>query len=267
MIKFLDFCKANKHLNLDEAFLFWAVFDEKKYEKSLNDINFYIKQIINNYNPKEYDFSNDYIKALCQYAKKSRLEFSINKNISRFKARGIFHNLIKKNILKIEKNQDLIKIHKRFYQQNKVIFTSNYTRFYFYFLKPNEKLILNDKERAFNKIINNFSEYLSFIYELVACEYAQNKFNIFNVSSIWGKDYECDIYYNNDDFCLLGEVKYKGKKICLKTLNELINKAKLLNLKVDYYLLFSNSGFSNNLLANKNNNVLCKDIFSFKEFL
>ena len=229
---------------------------------SLNDIYYYIKDLVNNYNPYEFSVNPSECKALIHYAKHSRLEFAINKTQSRFKARQSFHNLINRDFLKLELNNDFL-VYKRFSPQNKVIFKSNYTRFYFYFLKPLEKIILNDKELAFNLICKQLSEYLSYIYEQIAKQWCENYFKIAGVQSIWGKDYECDLFYQDYDLCLLGEVKFKGKKMCLSDYSRLQNKAKYLGLDPTHFILFSKSGFSKKLLNLKDDRLILANHESF----
>lgn len=196
------------------------------------------------------------------YAKNSRLEFSINKYQSRFKARKSFHSLINRGFLTIELNNNLL-FFKDYYAQNKVIFNSNYARFYFYFLKSLEKIILKDKDLAFSIISNNFNNYLSYIYEQIAKQWCEKNFNIKGIKSIWGKDYECDIFYNNYELSLLGEVKFKGKKMCLSSYSRLLQKAKYLGFEPDYFVLFSQSGFSNKLLSLNDKRLILANHESF----
>ncbi|MBZ7983401.1 ATP-binding protein [Campylobacter sp. RM12647] len=242
------------------------MFGDKSFKPSLNDINYYIHELVNTYNPYEFEINESECKALIHYARKSRLEFSINKYGSRFKARKSFHSLINRGFLRLELNNDLLSF-KRFYPQNKVIFNSNYTRFYFYFLKAMEKIILKDKELALRLINDKFYEYQSFIYEQIACEWCEKKFNIKGIKSIWGKDYECDIFYDNYEISLLGEVKFNGKKMCISSYSKLIQKARYLGFEPDYFILFSKNGFSKKLLALNDKRLILANHENFKEFI
>ncbi|WP_267525506.1 DUF234 domain-containing protein [Campylobacter sp. MG1] len=222
--------------------------------------------MILNYNPYKFHLNDNECKILTHFARKSRLEFSINKKVSRFKARKIFYDLINKNIIKIEKNCDLFTKNKNFAFQDKVIFKSNFMRFYFYFLKPYEKLIFSNKDEAYQKILSEFNNYLSYIFEMVACEFCERYFNIYGVQSIWGKDYECDIYYNDFDFTLLGEVKFNGKKMCLNSYSKLQNKAKLLGLEPNKFIFFSKNLYSKKLQNLNDNRLILASLKDFEKF-
>lgn len=240
---------------VDEAFEFYAIFDEVDFVPSLRPIKDYIYDLIKNYNPNEFNLLDKECKTLSHFARKSRLEFSINKKHSRFKARNSFYNLLNKNIIRIEKNCDFFTNDNRFALQNKVIFNSNYARFYFYYLKPNEKMIFSSSDELYKFILDDFSNYLSYIYERVACEFCEHYFHIKGVQSIWGKDYECDIFYKDYDLLLLGEVKFKGKKICISSYSKLQNKAKMLGIKPDKFIFFSKNLYSKKI-QNLNDNKL-----------
>lgn len=245
---------------------FWAIFDDKYFKPSLDNIDKYISDLIKDFDINEFNLSEIECKILSHYAKKSRLEFSVNKYGSRFKIRKDFHKLLEKNLIKLENNLILIK-YKNFVSQNKVLFNSNYTRFYFYFLKPLEKLIQTNQTKAIEIILNELDNYLSFAYEQIAKNWCEINFDIKGVCSIWGKDYECDLFYQDYDFTMIGEVKFKGKKMCISDYNKLKLKAFALNLNPDKFILFSKSGFSKKLLNLNDSKLILKNHNDFEKLL
>ena len=66
---------------------------------------------------------------------------------------------------------------------------------------------------------------------------------------------------------IAGECKWKNQRISKNILNKLEKKCEVGNLKVDYYALFSKSGFSNELLRNRPDNLLLFDSNDFEMLL
>ncbi|EAI0017319.1 ATP-binding protein, partial [Campylobacter upsaliensis] len=64
-----------------------------------------------------------------------------------------------------------------------------------------------------------------------------------------------------------GEVKFKNKKICKNVLNDLYKKAQELNLKPNYYIIFSKNGFSKELESLQNKHLLLFDLSHFKALM
>lgn len=87
------------------------------------------------------------------------------------------------------------------------------------------------------------------------------------MSSFWHRDIEVDLYYKDSEFCFMGEVKFKNRKICKNIFHLLQNKAKALDIKPDFYIIFSKSGFSNEFARKKERNLLLFDINDCKELI
>lgn len=82
-------------------------------------------------------------------------------------------------------------------------------------------------------------------------------------SSFWDKDNELDIYAKIGDGYIVGECKYKERKVCKNILNLTLRKCKNIGIKPQIIALFSKGGFSSELLNHKNDNLL---LFSIDEF-
>nr|WP_270976669.1 DUF234 domain-containing protein [Campylobacter helveticus] len=257
---------------------FYSVFDGLDVAYFSGDIFEDIRTLIlPNYEllDKKFLINKTEAKALTLFAKNNRKRYSINREIQHFKALSSFNKLLKLEILRIEKSKEN-KIEKSKHQklkkelrdyviQDKILFKNHYTRFHFYFLKPNEALILKNKfEELLELIKEKFEFYQSFCFEQLAREFVEKHFNLCCVQSYWDRNLELDLYYKDEKICLIGEVKFKNKKVCKNILNALYKKAQELNLKPDYYIIFSKNGFSKELESLQNENLLLFDLNHFK---
>ncbi|WP_139470715.1 DUF234 domain-containing protein [Campylobacter armoricus] len=276
IIKFRDFSKLNKSFNIKELFDFYSVFDGFDFDFKLdlydNILNVFILRAFDILN--SLGLEENALKALCILSKNNRKRYSINKSIPHFQALGLINKLLEKNILILEKSQEKpivknkrqkIKKELRTYNiQDKLIFANQGLRFYFYFIYPNLNLIV---EKKYNEILetikNNLENYQSFAFELLCKEFLAKKLKVEQVYSFWNYYCEIDLYYQKDNFCVLGEAKFKERKVCKNILNILKNKAKQLKIQPNLYVLFSKSGFSKELIAKKEHNLLLYTLDDF----
>ncbi|WP_246023739.1 DUF234 domain-containing protein [Campylobacter taeniopygiae] len=226
----------------------------------------------------QFNFDETTSYALSLLAKNNRKRFSINKNIQHFKAWAILRYLLKNGILKLEYSKEIKKVKNKreklkkelrsYVIQDKLIFQNHFTRFFFYFLKPHEKFILEQKyDRVLEIIKEKFELYQSFCFEQLSRELIEKRFDILGVQSYWNKDLEIDLYYQDENLSLIGEVKFKNKKICKNILNLLEMKAKILNLTPNYYIIISKNGFSKEFCKIAKQNLLLMDMNDFKILL
>lgn len=139
----------------------------------------------------------------------------------------------------------------------------NFIHFWFRYVYPNlNYLEINNINYVLDLIKNNYeSEYMPYIYEEVArtvsFKFVIDKGIFINkIGRYWdNKTVEIDIVGLNEekDIALFGECKYSKHKVGLNILNDLENKVKVVNeLKKysnKYYIIFSISGFSNDLIS------------------
>ena len=171
---------------------------------------------------------------------------------------------------KRQKHQKLKKALRHYQINDKIIINGNFTRFYFRFVYPNLwRLKLGEKDEILALIQNDFENYASFGFEMLSAELLAKHLDMdfFEISSYWSKDEEIDLYAKKDDKILVGEVKYKNRKISKNTLHLLELKCQNLGISPQIYALFSRSGFSENLLKNQNSNLLLFDIKDFKNLI
>lgn len=260
---------------------FYCVFDGCFIRASSSDLFESIKNDILPFYPllsSKFKLDKQSAKALHILAKNSRKRYSINKQLGHFAASFTMNKLLERGFLQIEKSkeekikrkkgQKLKKALRKYTIQDKVLFRNNFLRFFAYFLQPNENLILNKAyDELLAKIKKEFKYYQSLCFEGLGRELLESKFKINSISSFWSNDVEIDLFYKDSKLTVLGEVKFKDKKICKNVFNSLQNKAKILNLKPDYFVIFSKSGFSSELIKNKEANLLLFDFDELKTLL
>lgn len=260
---------------------FYCVFDGCFIRASSSDLFESIKNDILPFYPllsSKFKLDKQSAKALHILAKNSRKRYSINKQLGHFAASFTMNKLLERGFLQIEKSkeekikrkkgQKLKKALRKYTIQDKVLFRNNFLRFFAYFLQPNENLILNKAyDELLAKIKKEFKHYQSLCFEGLGRELLESKFKINSISSFWSNDVEIDLFYKDSKLTVLGEVKFKDKKICKNIFNSLQNKAKILNLKPDYFVIFSKSGFSSELIKSKEANLLLFDFDELKTLL
>ena len=173
--------------------------------------------------------------------------------------------------LKVHPKQKLKK-HLRSYRiQSKVRFNKPFYRFWFGFVEPYRKDILEGKVHSF---LDNFSHHqdrcVSLIFEQLSNDllekYFQSADPLLSKGSFWDRHSEFDILsVTQSGKMVLGECKFKGRKVCKNELNKLKEKAVNSGISADIYALFSKNGFSNELIQSKSDNLLLFDINDFKE--
>ncbi|WP_200763872.1 DUF234 domain-containing protein [Nitrosophilus alvini] len=174
-----------------------------------------------------------------------------------------------KPIEKKHPKQKLKKNLRRYRIQHKIKFAKPFFRFWFRYCEPNIDLL---EKKEFSKILklieNDFENYVSFTYEELSNELIKHKFKDYEeTGSYWDKNIELDILTTlKDGRVIVGECKWKNSKICKKTLTSLQKKCAVAGIEANYYALFSKSGFSNELLKNRDNNILLFDLDDLKEW-
>lgn len=288
---FGEFHERYPYLNIKECVEFYSVFnghpflDLLKFDYDLEQcIDLYILERVKELQSYfVYDenkkFQSDLELVLMRIAIGDRKNYSIydKDNISQLRGRALFKALFEKNIIKKEKSREKPKkLHKkqlikkslrRYKVQDKIHFIDNFTRFWFTFITPNLKSPLHVEEIK-KQINQNLESFISLSFEELSNELLIHKLkkeNIINYGSYWDKKIEIDLLIEDKNGTIIaGESKWKNHKVCKNILNKLQNKCKKTDLKIDYFALFSKSGFSKELLNQKNSNILLFDLEDFK---
>ena len=125
-------------------------------------------------------------------------------------------------------------------------------KFWFFFVEKNKAQY---ETRNYNYIIEKIKvEINDFIgknsFERLAREYCQKKYLNYKVGSWWAGTEEIDVLgINENGGYIIGECKFTNKKVGFELYNLLIEKIQLLKpKKVEKIILFSKSGFQDNLI-------------------
>ena len=146
----------------------------------------------------------------------------------------------------------------------------NYLKFWFAYIYPYQSYFeIENLTYVKNKINNEFELYVSKIYEDLAREsmWENVPFPLLKVGRWWDKNTEVDIVaLGENNKIVFGECKYSKKQVGLSILKQLQEKAKNIkwnnNNREEYFILFSKSGFSEELeeLAQKEKNIILKKL-------
>lgn len=221
---------------------------------------------------------SDIQNALTRLSRGDRKRFSIYKDISQPQGRMVYKILFEKGIIKEELSREkpswldgrkiIKKSLRRYKVENKINFVCEATRFWFNFIAPNEKSIKNgDFKEALRQIDLHLEKHLSLSFEFLSEELIEHilpENSIISRGSYWTKNSEIDLLVQtNDGLVIVGESKYKSRKICKNILNSLKKKVEFANLKPTHFALFSKSGFSKEVLNLKDENLM---LFTLKDF-
>ena len=195
----------------------------------------------------------------------------------------IVQELVDLNVLRIEASRESplrnhpkhkLKKEQRSYRvQDKLRFVQPFMRFWFGFVMYYKKDLALGKGDAFLKNFEKHYERLrSLVYEqlcdaLLVQHYAEHNM-IVDSGSFWNIHSEFDILaVSQDKKVILGECKYKDRKVCKNELTKLKAKAVESGINVDVFALFSKSGFSNELLQTQDNGLLLFDLNDLEHLL
>ena len=276
-----------KHLGIAEVIKFHLVFDDFLLKGSYYDVFEAIRaEILDDYKNLMARFyfdedSDEAIKmALIKLARSDRKKFSVNKILPQSMTNMVYAKLFSKDFLVLEKSKEkprvknkrqILKKSERAYKiEDKIHFNSHFSRFWFRFIEPNLSLLKEGRSEEILELIRReFDEYASLGFELLSGELMAKKLGLDGIllSSFWSKNIELDMLFSINGKIIVGEAKYKERKICKNVLNLVLHKCERLGIKPDIVALFSKSGFSNELLGLKDERLRLYEIKDYEELL
>lgn len=276
-----------KHLGIAEVIKFHLVFDDFLLKGSYYDVFEAIRaEILDDYKNLMARFyfdedSDEAIKmALIKLARSDRKKFSVNKILPQSMTNRVYAKLFSKDFLVLEKSQEkprvknkrqILKKSERAYKiEDKIHFNSHFSRFWFRFIEPNLSLLKEGRSEEILELIRReFDEYASLGFELLSGELMAKKLGLDGIllSSFWSKNIELDMLFSINGKIIVGEAKYKERKICKNVLNLVLHKCERLGIKPDIVALFSKSGFSKELLGLKDERLRLYEIKDYEELL
>ena len=188
----------------------------------------------------------------------------------------IVQELVDLNVLRVEASRESpLRIHPKhklkkelrsYRVQDKLRFVKPFMRFWFGFVTYYRKDLALGKGNAFlENLEKHYDRLRSLVYEQLCDEllihYYKDKSPLISSGSFWNIHSEFDILaVSQDKKVILGECKYKDRKVCKNELTKLKAKALESGINVDVYALFSKSGFSNELLQMQDKSLLLFDL-------
>ncbi|MDD3816568.1 MAG: DUF234 domain-containing protein [Thiovulaceae bacterium] len=151
---------------------------------------------------------------------------------------------------------------------DKLKFAVPFVRFWFAFVSPLFKGIKEgDFEEFHEKFANHKQEFVAFIYEELFRELVKLSLTedpIVEMGSFWNKEVDFELFAKTKGGKVLaGTLKLSKEKMKKSELTKLQEKAASASITPHVYVLFSKSGFSNELKALKGANL---KLFSLKNF-
>jgi hypothetical protein len=175
----------------------------------------------------------------------------------------IIGELVERGVLRVEfsREQPLktppkhkLKKELRHYRiQDKLRFVDPFLRFWFGFVSFYRNELAVGKGDAFlTNFQNHYERLRTLVFEQLCdallVDYFADTSPLLSHGSYWNQHSEFDILaLNSDKKLILGECKYKERKVCKNELNKLQAKAAQSGIRADIYALFSKDGFSNEL--------------------
>ncbi|KYJ87496.1 DUF234 domain-containing protein [Sulfurovum riftiae] len=158
--------------------------------------------------------------------------------------------------------------------QDKLRFCKPFMRFWFGFVTYYRKDLLQGNGTLFLENFESHYERLrSLVYEQLCNDmlwqyYSASTTPLLSNGSYWDQHSEFDLLaVTADKKLILGECKYKERKVCKNELSKLKAKAEKSSIAADIYVLFSKNGFSNELLQMQDEKLLLFDLNDLKILL
>lgn len=151
--------------------------------------------------------------------------------------------------------------------------------FWYRFVRPNISGITRGiGETIYRQMVEpNINDFMGHIFEDICIQYlyhphvyAKLPFLPGNIGKWWGNNpatksqEEIDIMAVQDDQALLGECKWRNNDINMKILSQLLERGKLFHYEKQYYMLFSKTGFTNDVREYVSNTLNLK-LVSFND--
>jgi hypothetical protein len=173
--------------------------------------------------------------------------------------------------LKKYRNQKLEKSLRSYKIEAKICFKYPFYRFWFGFVEPYHKeLIRGESRRFFENFEQHFSRLNSFVFEQLSQELLNVHYNnqLLTNGNHWDVHSEFDIWakHKNGTF-IVGECKYTNRHVCKSELSKLKQKVIISKIRAEKFVLFSKSGFSNELKNSNDKELLLFELKDFNKLL
>jgi len=290
-LEFQNFYKHHNNLSIEDTIEYFAIFGGVEEFIQINISTTLLDSITNNILKNFSQYQNiivpsylnkkPYRDILIAIAKGDGRVSNILKRTSIYDSvtKEVIEELIELDILKEEYSREQplkkhpkqkLKKELRGYKiESKIRFKEPFYRFWFGFIEP---FYLEIEDNYYDNFIEYFNLHsnrlISLVFEQLSNEIINSQFNTVSSGNYWNRDNEFDILaITTNQKVVIGECKYKNRKICKNELSKLQYKTTQNGIKVDYYALFSKNGFSKELIKSKDKNLLLYSIDDFKGLL
>jgi len=271
---FKDFCKKFPYLDIQDAIIYYAIFngyplkhqidfskdlDQNIQNEILDKLDALKNHFLYNKNPENQKLIE---KILTRLSRGDRKNYSVytKEGIPQGKGRELFRYLFeigeiqketsREKPLRSIKKQPLKKSLRRYKIQDKIHLKNNFTRFWFTFIAPN----LNKQGDITIEYINRHLEkFISLEFEKLSNQLIAKRYKeIISSGSYWDKNVEIDILIKRKSGALIaGATKYSKQKANKSELTKLKEKCAQAELDVDTFIIFSKNKFSSELKKEK----------------
>ena len=184
------------------------------------------------------------------------------------------HELEELEIIETETSMDFLT--KNFEENDvadKLIFKAPFLRFWFAFVSPLYRGISRrDFDECFERFNNYQNEFMDFIFEQLCHDFVKISFSddkIEDIGRYWDEEKnEINLLAQSESGkIIVGSCKYTNSKMKKTELNILREYCEDLEITPDFVILFSKSGFSNELKAEKGNGLKLYTVKSLKSLI
>ncbi len=263
--QFRSFCFQNNPKNIEEAIEYFAVFGGMGWTV---DTDIPLDEMIEEKVLKNYRYIHGDLTKITQsnkihhallsaLATGDRREYSAFKKaqVGRFQGEESIDFLVENDLLDRDKPQAK-PLNEKEEVSDKLLFTLPFMRFWFASVSPYYKTIKEGDFKEFKEALANREQgFSNFIYERLVMSLVKQSFKddpIQKIGSYWDQTHEIDILAKTKSGKVIaGAWKISKSKMKKSDLTKLKESCKEADLKADIFVLFSKSGFSNELKSEK----------------
>ncbi len=275
--QFRSFYYQNNPKDLEEAIEYFSIFGGMGWDvdTSVPPINLIESKLLRNYTYIHGDITKVTKSDKASHALLSGVASGDRRTHSAFKraritkaeGESVIDSLCAMGFMSIEKSLETPPNGEEI--ADKLNFSVPFMRFWFAFISPYFKSIKEgDFKEVKEKFANRESGFSNLIFERLSKELLKKSFKedrIVEIGSYWDRDVEIDILAKTKSGKIIaGACKYSNSKANKSDLTKLKEKCEAAKLTPDIFVLFSKSGFSNELKNEKGDDLKLYALKNFK---
>jgi len=274
--QFRSFYFQNNPKDLEEAIEYFSIFGGMGWDVDTNVplVNLIESKVLKNYTyihgditkvTKSDKVSHALLSGIAMGDRRTHSAFKRGR-ISRTEGESAIEELCEMGFLNVETSLEGPPSEEKI--DDKLNFAVPFKRFWFSFISPFFKGIKEgDYKEVKERFNNRESGFSNLIFEKLSQELLKKSFKedpIVEIGSYWDRNVEIDILAKTKSGKIVaGACKYSNTKANKNELTKLKEKCKTAELTPDIYVLFSKSGFSNELKNEKGSDL---KLYAFKNF-